>query len=120
MTDHSVKQPAQGTPGTSAEVLRAAADFVESAGLRSGLSVVASGHQVRIIISKPYGDVIARRAILIRLAGLIGGTVRQEDNRDYAWADLRAEGAIGGLRGGGDSSSGSAGQCVRRGWPAAC
>jgi hypothetical protein len=98
MTEHSVEPSAQGKPGTSAEILRAAANFVESAGLRSGLSVVVSDHQVRTTISQPYRDVAARRAIVIRLAGLIGGTVRQDDNRDYACADLRADGTFRGLR----------------------
>ena len=47
---------------------------------------------------QPYGDAAARHAIVAWLAGLIGGAVRQEDNRDFAAADLRAAGAISGLR----------------------
>ena len=87
-----------GQPGTSAEVLRAAAGFIESAGLRGGLSVMASDREIRIHVGHPYHDVAARHRIVTRLAGLIGGTVRQDDNRDYPAADLRADGAIGGLR----------------------
>jgi hypothetical protein len=87
-----------GQPGTSAEALRAAAGFIESAGLRGGLSVMASDREIRIHVGHPYHDAVARRAVVIRLAGLIGGTVRQDDTRDYPAADLRADGAIGGLR----------------------
>ena len=88
-------RPAQSTP---AEALRAAADFIESSGQRSGVIVACSAGGVRIRVSEPYGDAAARHAIVTRLAGLIGGTVRQEDERDFATADLRADGAIGGLR----------------------
>ena len=86
-----------GQPGTSAEVLRAAAGFIESAGLRSGLSVMASDREIRIHVGHPYHDAAARRAVVTCLAGLIGGTVRQDDNRDYPAADLRADGTISGL-----------------------
>ena len=96
--------PAQGTPGTPgqtrtpAETLRAAADFIESSGQRSGVIVACSAGGVSIRVSEPYGNAAARHAIVARLAGLIGGAVRQEDERDFAAADLRANGAIGGLR----------------------
>jgi hypothetical protein len=88
-------RPAQSTP---AEALRAAADFIESSGPRSGVIVACSAGGVRIRVSEPYGDAAARHAIVTRLAGLLGGTVQQEDERDFAAADLRADGAIGGLR----------------------
>jgi hypothetical protein len=97
-------RPAQSTPGTSgqhrtpAEALRAAADFIESSGQRSGVIVACSAEGVRIRVSEPYGDAAARHAIVTRLAGLIGGTVRQEDERNFVTADLRAYGAIGDLR----------------------
>ena len=97
-------RPVQSTPGASgqprtpAEALRAAADFIESSGQRSGVIVACSAGGVRIHVSEPYGDAAARHAIVARLAALIGGAVRQEDERDFATADLRADGAIGGLR----------------------
>jgi hypothetical protein len=84
--------------GTAADALRAAADFIESAGLRSGLFIVAGDTEVRIHVSRPYENATARHAIVTRIAGLIGGTIRQDDQRDYASATLRADGAIGGLR----------------------
>jgi tetratricopeptide (TPR) repeat protein len=59
---------------------------------------MASDREVHINVSQPYEDAAARHAIVTKLAGLIGGTIRQDDNRDYAMADLRADGAIGGLR----------------------
>ena len=96
--------PAQSTSGTSgqprtpAEALRAAADFIESSGQHSGVIVACSAGGVSIRVSEPYGSAAARHAIVARLAGLIGGAVRQEDERDSATADLRANGAIGGLR----------------------
>jgi hypothetical protein len=88
-------RPAQSTP---AEALRAAADFIESSGQRSRVIVACSAGGVRIRVSEPCGDAAARHAIVTRLAELIGGTVRQDDERDFAMADLRADGAIGGLR----------------------
>jgi hypothetical protein len=90
------RPPAQ--PGTAAVVLRAAADFIESAGLRSGVHVICGDGEIRISVWEPFGDLAARSAIVARLAALIGGTVRQHDNPDYAISDLRADGAIGGLR----------------------
>ena len=96
--------PAQSTPGTPgqpstpAEALRAAADFIESSGQRSGVIVACSAGGVSIRVSEPYGNAAARHAIVARLATLIGGAVRQEDERDFAAADLQADGAIGGLR----------------------
>jgi hypothetical protein len=83
---------------TAAAVLRAAADFIESAGLRSGVHVICGDGEVRISVWEPFADVTARSAIVARLAALIGGTVRQHDNPDYAISDLRADGAIGDLR----------------------
>ena len=83
---------------TAPAVLRAAADFIESAGLRSGVHVICGDGEVRISVWEPFADVTARSAIVARLAALIGGTVRQHDNPDYAISDLRADGAIGGLR----------------------
>ena len=88
-------RPPQSTP---AEALRTAADFIESSGQRSGVIAACSAGGVRIRVSEPYGDAAARHAIVTRLARLIGGTVRQEDERDFATADLRADGAIGSLR----------------------
>jgi hypothetical protein len=88
--------PAQ--PRTAAAALRAAADFIESAGLPSGLHVICGDGEVRISVWEPYEDVTARIAIVAKLAGLIGGPVRQHDNPDHAISDLRADGAIGGLR----------------------
>jgi hypothetical protein len=88
-------RPAQGT---LAEALRAAADFIESSGQRSGVIVTCSAEGIRIRVSEPYGDGAARHVIVTRLAGLIGGSVRQEDERDFATADLRADGTIGNLR----------------------
>ncbi|MDQ2876624.1 MAG: hypothetical protein M3Y33_18225, partial [Actinomycetota bacterium] len=82
----------------AAAALRAAADFIECAGLRSGVHVICSEGDVRISVWEPFADVSARSAIVARLAALIGGTVRQHDNPDYAISDLRADGAIGGLR----------------------
>jgi hypothetical protein len=96
--------PARSTPGTPgqprtpAEALRAAADFIESSGQRSGVIVACSAGGVSIRVSEPYGDAAARHAIVAKLAALIGGAVRQEDERDFVAADLRADGAIGGLR----------------------
>jgi hypothetical protein len=88
--------PAQ--PGTAAAVLRAAADFVESAGLHTGLYVICGNSEVRVSVWEPHGDVTARIAIVAKLAALIGGTVRQHDNPGHAISDLRADGVIGGLR----------------------
>jgi hypothetical protein len=85
-------------PGTSAEVLRAAANFIESAGPRSGLSVIASETYICIRVSEPYDDAAGRHAIVTKLARLIGGTLRRHDQHDYAVANLRADGAIGGVR----------------------
>jgi hypothetical protein len=88
--------PAQ--PGTAAAVLRAAADFVESVGLHTGLHVICGNSEVRISVWEPCGDVTARIAIVAKLAALIGGTVRQHDNPCHPISDLRADGVIGGLR----------------------
>jgi hypothetical protein len=87
-----------GQSGTAAAALRAAADFIESAGLRSGVHVICGDGEVRISVWEPFADVSARSAIVARLAALIGGTVRQHDNPRYAMSDLRGDGAIGGLR----------------------
>ena len=98
MTTPSSQAGTRPAPSTPAEALRAAADFIESSGQRSGVIVACSAGGVRIRVSEPYGDAAARHAIVTRLAGLIGGTVRQDDERDFATADLRADGAIGSLR----------------------
>jgi hypothetical protein len=90
------RPPAQ--PCTAAAVLRAAADFIESAGLRSGVHVICGDGEVRISVWEPFGDLTARSAIVAQLAALIGGAIRQHDNPDCAISDLRADGAIGGLR----------------------
>jgi len=60
--------------------------------------VICGDGEVCISVWEPFADVTARSAIVARLAALIGGAVRQHDNPDYAISDLRADGAIGGLR----------------------
>lgn len=85
-------------PGTAAAVLRAAADFIDSAGVRSGVHVICGDGEVRIGVWEPFGDLTVRCEIVARLAVLIGGIVQQHDNRDCAISDLRADGTIGGLR----------------------
>jgi hypothetical protein len=96
-------QPRPGTPGpsaqprTPAQALHAAAAFLESAGQRSGVIATCSGAGIRILITEPYADPATRQAILTRLARLIGGTVRQEDEHDYPAANLHTAGAISGL-----------------------
>jgi hypothetical protein len=96
-------QPKQGTPGasgqphTSTRALRAAAAFLESTGQRNGVIVTCSTGGIRIRVTEPYADAATRQAILGRLAGLIGGTIRQEDDRDFAAADLKTAGVISGL-----------------------
>lgn len=93
-SDQSIAQP----PSAPAEALRAAADFIEFSGVRDGVAVTCSAGRVQIRVTAPYGDVAARQAVVTRLAGLIGGTVRQEHEREFPSADLRAAGAIGRLR----------------------
>jgi hypothetical protein len=88
-------RPAQGTP---ADVLRAAADFIDSSGQHDGVIVTCRSGHVSISVTEPYGDAAARQAVVTRLAGLIGGTVRRENERKFPAAGLRADGAIGGLR----------------------
>jgi hypothetical protein len=85
-------------PCTAAVILRAAADFIEGVGLRNGVHVLCGDGEVRISVWEPSRDVTARSAIVVRLAELIGGTVRQHDNPGYAISDLRADGDIGGIR----------------------
>lgn len=92
-SDQAIARPAS----TPAEVLRAAADFIESSGVRDGVAVTCSAGRVQIRVTAPYGDIAARQAVVTRLAGLIGGTVRQEHEREFPAADLRADGAIGRL-----------------------
>jgi hypothetical protein len=82
----------------TAAVLRAAADFIESAGPRSGVHVICGDGEVRISVWEPFGDITARSATVAKLAVLIGGIVRQHDNPDCAISDLRADGTVGGLR----------------------
>jgi hypothetical protein len=89
------RPPAQPS---AAAALRAAADFIESAGVRSGVDVICGDGEVRISVWEPFADVTARAVIVARLAALIGGTVQQHDNPDYAISDLRADGAIDGMR----------------------
>ena len=104
VTEHLAQQlavqaaEAPALPETAAVVLRAAADFIESAGLRSGVHVICGDGEVRISVWEPFGDIAARSAIVARLAVLIGGIVRQHDNPDSAISDLRADGTVGGLR----------------------
>jgi hypothetical protein len=92
------------TPSTAeqsrapAETRRAAADSIEFSGQRDGVIVTCTARSISVHVTEPYGDAAARSEIVTRLAGLIGGTVRREDKRDFAAADLRADGAIGGLR----------------------
>jgi hypothetical protein len=85
-------------PRTPAEALRAAADFIEFSGQRDGVIVTCTARGFSVHVTEPYGDANARQEIVTRLAGLIDGTVRREDRRDFAAADLRADGSIGGLR----------------------
>lgn len=82
---------------TTAYALRAAADFIESSGVRGGVTVTCSGGRVQIRVTAPYGDTAARQAAVTRLAGLIGGTVRQQHEREFPSADLRAVGTVGGV-----------------------
>lgn len=93
-SDQTIARPAS----TPAEALRAAADFIEFSGVRDGVAVTCSAGRVQIRVTAPYGDVAARQAVVTRLAGLIGGTVRQEHEREFPAAELRAAGAIGRLR----------------------
>jgi hypothetical protein len=76
---------------------RAAADFLESSGVRG---VIYTGYTGRfgLRVAEPYFDAAARHAVVTRVAGLIGGTVRQEDDRDFPMADLVADGTVGGVR----------------------
>ena len=85
-------------PRTPAETLRAAADFIEFSGQRDGVIVTCTAGSFSVHVTEPYGDAAARLEIVTRLAGLIDGTVGREDKRDFAAADLRAEGAFGSLR----------------------
>lgn len=87
-----------GQPRTPAEALRAAADFIEFSGQRDGVIVTCTARGFSVHVTEPYRDANARQEIVTRLAGLIDGTVRREDNRDFAAAGLRADGAIGGVR----------------------
>lgn len=83
---------------TLAEELRAAAGFIESSGQRDGVIVTCRAGHVSIMVTEPYVDAAARQAAVTRLAGLIGGTVRRENERKFPGAGLRADGTIGGLR----------------------
>lgn len=85
-------------PRTPAETLRAAADFIEFSGQRDGVIVTCTARGVSVHVTEPYRDAAARQEIVARLAGLIDGTVGREDRREFAAADLRAEGTFGGLR----------------------
>ena len=83
--------------GTLADILRAAADFIDSSGQLDGVNVTCRAGHVSISVWEPYKDAAARQAVVTRLAGLIGGTVWQENERKYPGAGLHAHGAIGGL-----------------------
>ena len=77
---------------------RAAADFLASSGVRHGVTIMGYTGRFHIQVAVPFFDAAARRAVVTRIAGLIGGTVRQEDGRDFPMADLVAEGTAAGLR----------------------
>ena len=77
---------------------RAAADFLDSSGVRDGVTIMGYAGRFHIRVAVPYFDAAARRAVVTRVAGLIGGIVRQEDDRDFPMADLVAEGTAAGLR----------------------
>jgi hypothetical protein len=77
---------------------RAAAGFLDSSGVRDGVTIMGYAGRFHIRVAVPYFDAAARQAVVTRVAGLIGGTVRQEDDRDFPMADLVAEGAVGGLQ----------------------
>jgi hypothetical protein len=99
MKGQSMTTPStSGEPRTPAETLRAAADFVEFSGQRDGVIVTCTARGFSVHVTEPYGDAATRQEIVTRLAALIDGTVRREDHRDFAAANLRADGAIGGLR----------------------
>jgi hypothetical protein len=83
--------------GTLADILRAAAGFIDSSGQLDGVNVTCRAGHVSIRVTEPYRDAAARQAVVTRLAGLIGGTVRQENERKFPMAGLHAHGAIGGL-----------------------
>jgi hypothetical protein len=77
---------------------RAAADFLDSSGVRHGVTITGYTGRFHIEVAVPYFDAAARQAVVTQVAGLIGGTVRQEDDRDFPMADLVAEGTAAGLR----------------------
>ena len=85
-------------PRTPAEALRAVADFIELSGQRDGVIVTCTATSFSVRVTEPYWDAAARQEIVTRVAGLIGGTVRQEDDRDSPMADLVAMGAVGGFQ----------------------
>lgn len=95
----TTSDPAGTNPArsTTAYALRAAADFIETSGVRGGVTVTCSGGRVQIRVTAPYGDTQARQAAVTRLAGLIGGTVQRQDEREFPSADLRAVGAVSGV-----------------------
>jgi len=97
MTTDSDQAGIRPAPSATVDVLRAAADFIESSGVRDGVTVTCNAGRVQIRVTAPYGDVAARQAVVTRLAGLIGGAVQRENRPAYPEAGLRADGTIGGL-----------------------
>lgn len=97
MTTPGSRPPALPGHSPAGDALRAAADFIESSGVHDRVIVTCSPGRVRIRISAPWGDTQARQATLTRLAALVGGTARQEHEREFPSAELRAAGAIGPL-----------------------
>jgi len=85
-------RPARSATG---DTLRAVASFIDSSRPDGGLRVACGPRGVRIRGEQPYGDPRARQAVLTRLAGLIGGTLRQESERAFPAAYLWAAGAAG-------------------------
>jgi hypothetical protein len=97
MTTPGSQAGTQPSQGTLADILRAAADFIDSSGQHNRVNVTCRAGHVSIRVTEPYRDAAARQAVVTRLAGLIGGTVRQENERKFPGAGLHAHGAIGGL-----------------------
>jgi hypothetical protein len=97
MTTPGSQAGAQAARSTLAGELRAAADFIEASGMHDRVHVTCRAGHVSISVWEPYEDAAARQAVVTRLAGLIGGTVRRQDEREFPSADLRAVGAVGGV-----------------------
>jgi hypothetical protein len=97
MTTPDSQAAAQPARSTLAGDLRAAADFIEANGMHDRVHVTCRAGHVSISVWEPYEDAAARRAVVTRLAGLIGGAVQRENRPAYPEAGLRADGTIGGL-----------------------